>query len=261
MKTVLTIAGSDSCGGAGIQADLKTMSAHHVYGMSVITALTAQNTLGVQAIHTPPPEFTAAQIDSVFTDIRPDAVKIGMLSQAAVIAVVADKLKEYRAENIVLDPVMVSTSRHRLLEPSAEQALISLLLPMATIITPNLPEAAVLAAMPAIDSKDEMRQAAAKIAALTPAAVLIKGGHLTDSADDLLLVQGQEFWFSTPHIETKNTHGTGCTLSSAIASNLARGFDLPEAVKRAKDYITLALQHDPCLGHGNGPLNHQQPVD
>jgi hydroxymethylpyrimidine/phosphomethylpyrimidine kinase len=163
--------------------------------------------------------------------------------------------------NIVLDPVMVSTSRHRLLEPSAEQALISLLLPMATIITPNLPEAAVLAAMPAIDSKDEMRQAAAKIAALTPAAVLIKGGHLTDSADDLLLVQGQEFWFSTPHIETKNTHGTGCTLSSAIASNLARGFDLPEAVKRAKDYITLALQHDPCLGHGNGPLNHQQPVD
>jgi len=260
MKTVLTIAGSDSCGGAGIQADLKTMSAHHVYGMSVITALTAQNTLGVQAIHTPPPEFTAAQIDSVFSDIRPDAVKIGMLSQSAVIEVVADKLRFYQATNIVLDPVMVSTSRCRLLEPAAEQALISKLLPLATIITPNLPEAVVLAGLDEITSTDEMRRAAKIIAGMTPAAVLIKGGHLADSADDLLLADGQEYWFSSPHIETKNTHGTGCTLSSAIASNLARGFALPEAVRRAKDYITLALQHDPCLGHGNGPLNHQQPV-
>ena len=256
MKTVLTIAGSDSSGGAGIQADLKTMCAHKVYGMSVITALTAQNTLGVQGIHAVPPEFVRAQMDSVFKDIFPDAVKIGMLSNASIIQAVADGLKVYKPANIVLDPVMISTSNHRLLEADAEKALIQLLLPLADILTPNLPEAAALANLPEIDSKEAMREAAKTIAGMTKAAVLVKGGHLTDCADDLLLADGQEYWFTAVHVETKNTHGTGCTLSSAIASNLALGYALPQAVRNAKEYITSALRNDPKLGHGNGPLNH-----
>jgi len=256
MKTVLTIAGSDSIGGAGIQADLKTMCAHKVYGMTVIAALTAQNTLGVQGIHTPPPEFVTAQIDSVFTDIFPDAVKIGMLANAEIIKAVAAGLSKYHARNIVLDPVMISTSNHRLLEESAENALIKVLLPLADVITPNLPEAAALASSPKITTREQMLEAARKISSLTKAAILVKGGHLADCADDLLFANGEQHWFSTPHIDTDNTHGTGCTLSSAIASNLALGHPLVEAVRLSKDYITGALQNDPHLGHGNGPLNH-----
>ena len=256
MKTVLTIAGSDTIGGAGIQADLKTMCAHGVYGMSVIAALTAQNTLGVQAIHTPPVSFIQEEINSVFSDIRPDAVKIGMLATSEIIEAVAERLAFWKATNIVLDPVMVSTSKHRLLEASAEQSLITTLLPMATLITPNLPEAEVLAKIPEIRTREEMSKAARIIASNGQSAVLVKGGHLEDCADDLLLVHGEEHWFSSRHIHTENTHGTGCTLSSAIASNLALGFDLPTAVRNAKEYITGALEHDPHLGHGNGPLNH-----
>ena len=256
MNTVLTIAGSDSIGGAGIQADLKTMCAHKVYGMSVITALTAQNTLGVQAIHVPEPSFVRSEIDSVFSDIFPDAVKIGMLANAGIIHAVADGLSHYKARNIVLDPVMISTSNHRLLEASAEDALQNEMLPLGDVLTPNLPEAAALAGVEAIHSKQEMIQAAQLIAKRTKAAILVKGGHLADCADDLLYVNGETFWYETRHIETKNTHGTGCTLSSAIASNLAKGLPLRDAVGKAKEYITKALQNDPRLGHGNGPLNH-----
>ncbi|MBQ7652568.1 MAG: bifunctional hydroxymethylpyrimidine kinase/phosphomethylpyrimidine kinase [Victivallales bacterium] len=256
MKTVLTIAGSDSIGGAGIQADLKTMCAHKVYGMTVIAALTAQNTMGVQGIHTPPPEFVTAQIDSVFTDIFPDAVKIGMLANAGIIQAVADGLAKHHARNIVLDPVMISTSNHRLLEESAEKVLIKVLLPLADVITPNLPEAAALAGSPKITTREQMQEAARRISSLTKAAILVKGGHLADCADDLLFAGGEQHWFSTPHIDTDNTHGTGCTLSSAIASNLALGHPLVEAVRLSKDYITGALRNDPHLGHGNGPLNH-----
>ncbi len=256
MKTVLTIAGSDSIGGAGIQADLKTMCAHKVYGMTVIAALTAQNTMGVQAIHTPPPEFVTTQMDSVFSDIFPDAVKIGMLANASIIQAVADGLSKYHAKNIVLDPVMISTSNHRLLEESAEKALIKVLLPLADVITPNLPEAAALSGVSQITNREQMIDAAKAISSLTKAAILVKGGHLADCADDLLFADGAAHWFSTPHIETDNTHGTGCTLSSAIASNLALGHPLVEAVRLSKDYITGALRNDPHLGHGNGPLNH-----
>ncbi|MBR4901493.1 MAG: bifunctional hydroxymethylpyrimidine kinase/phosphomethylpyrimidine kinase [Victivallales bacterium] len=256
MKKVLTIAGSDCSGGAGIQADLKTMTAHGVYGMSVITALTAQNTTGVQGIFSIPGEFVAKQLDSVFSDIRPDAVKIGMMSNVEIIETVAERLKHYEFTNIVLDPVMVSTSRHRLLEPSAEEALIRILLPMARILTPNLPEATVLAHRDDITNRDEMLEAAKVIATETGAAILVKGGHLSDCADDLLYDHGNVYWYSAPRIDTDNTHGTGCTLSSAIASGLALGMDLNTAVASAKEYITGALRNDPHLGHGNGPLNH-----
>ena len=256
MKTVLTIAGSDCSGGAGIQADLKTMTAHGVYGMSVITALTAQNTTGVQGILSIPADFVAKQIDSVFSDIRPDAVKIGMMSNVEIIESVAERLKHYEFTNIVLDPVMVSTSRHRLLEPSAEEALIRILLPMARILTPNLPEAMVLAHCDDITNRDEMLEAAKVIATETGAAILVKGGHLADFADDLLYDHGEIHWYSASRIDTDNTHGTGCTLSSAIASGLALGLDLNTAVANAKEYITGALRNDPHLGHGNGPLNH-----
>ena len=256
MKKVLTIAGSDCSGGAGIQADLKTMTAHGVYGMSVITALTAQNTTGVQGIFSIPGEFVAKQLDSVFSDIRPDAVKIGMMSNVEIIETVAERLKHYEFTNIVLDPVMVSTSRHRLLEPSAEEALIRILLPMARILTPNLPEATVLAHRDDITNRDEMLEAAKVIATETGAAILVKGGHLSDCADDLLYDHGNVYWYSAPRIDTDNTHGTGCTLSSAIASGLALGMDLNTAVASAKEYITGALRNNPHLGHGNGPLNH-----
>ena len=256
MKKVLTIAGSDCSGGAGIQADLKTMTAHGVYGMSVITALTAQNTTGVQGIFSIPGEFVAKQFDSVFSDIRPDAVKIGMMSNVEIIETVEERLKHYEFTNIVLDPVMVSTSRHRLLEPSAEEALIRILLPMARILTPNLPEAMVLAHRDDIMNREEMLEAAKVIATETGAAILVKGGHLTDCADDLLYDHGNVYWYSSPRIDTDNTHGTGCTLSSAIASGLALGLDLNNAVAQAKEYITGALRNDPHLGHGNGPLNH-----
>jgi len=256
MKTVLSIAGSDTIGGAGIQADLKTMCAHGVYGMTVITALTAQNTLGVQAIHVPDPEFIRQELDSVFADIMPDAVKIGMLANAGVIRAVAERLRFYRPPHVVLDPVMVSTSRHRLLEEAAEKALVEELLPMASVITPNIPEAEHLAKCGRISLASQMVEAARIISGMTPAAILVKGGHLENCADDLLWQKGRERWYKAQHVDTDNTHGTGCTLSSAIASNLALGYDLADAVARAKDYITAVLRHDPRLGHGNGPLNH-----
>ena len=255
MKKVLTIAGSDCSGGAGIQADLKTMAAHHVYGMSVITALTAQNTMGVQAIHEAPPEFVAQEIDSVFTDIVPDAVKIGMVSSASLIHVIAEKMRFYQVKNLVVDPVMVATSGSRLLADAAMNSLRNELLPLATLITPNIPEAETLTGM-AIRSQEEMLTAAKLLAERIPGAILVKGGHFGGNADDLLYTNRTALWFCGERIDNPNTHGTGCTLSSAIASNLAMGRTLPEAVKEAKEYLTGALRHDPALGHGHGPLDH-----
>lgn len=257
MHTVLTIAGSDSSGGAGIQADLKTFAAHHCYGMSAITALTAQNTTGVQGIHAIPPEFVAMQIDSVFDDIPPQAVKIGMTMNAGIVQAIAGRLRAHHAVNVVLDPVMVSTSGCELIDASARAALMDALMPLATIVTPNLPEAEVLCGHPVADG-EEMVAAAREIAARYPTvAVLIKGGHLNDRADDLLLdAAGQCHWLPARRLDTKNTHGTGCTLSSAIAAGLARGDRLETAVAQAKQYVYDALCHDPRLGHGNGPLDH-----
>ena len=255
MKKVLTIAGSDCSGGAGIQADLKTMAAHHVYGMSVITALTAQNTLDVQAIHEAPPDFVGQQLDCVFTDIVPDAVKVGMVSSAELIHVIAEKLRFYQVKNLVVDPVMVATSGSRLLADAALNSLRDELLPLATVITPNIPEAETLTGL-AIRSQEEMLAAAKQLAGKLPGAVLVKGGHFGGNADDLLYADHEAIWFRGERIDNPNTHGTGCTLSSAIASQLALGCPLPEAVRNAKDYLTGALRHDPALGHGHGPLDH-----
>ena len=255
MKKVLTIAGSDCSGGAGIQADLKTMTAHGVYGMSAITALTAQNTTGVYGVFEAPPEFVGQQLDCIFQDIRPDSVKIGMVSNASIIEVIVQKLKDYRAERIVVDPVMVATSGSRLMADAAVTTLRDRLLPIAAVITPNIPEAECLCGF-VIESVDDMLRAAKNIARLLPGAVLIKGGHLTDTADDLLYCDGQAHWYHAPRVENPNTHGTGCTLSSAIACELAFGHPLPEAVGRAKEYITGALSAGLDLGKGSGPLNH-----
>lgn len=255
MKKVLTIAGSDCSGGAGIQADLKTMLANGVYGMSVITALTAQNTTGVYDVLESSPEFVAKQIDCVFEDIRPDAVKIGMVSNTDIIDSIAQKLKEYNAQNIVCDPVMVATSGSSLMKNDAVHALINKLMPLATLITPNISEAEVLSGLN-IETKDDMLKAAEKIAEITSAAILIKGGHLTDCADDLLYENGNIHWFSGKRVNNPNTHGTGCTLSSAIACNLAKGCTLAQAVQNAKDYITGALNAQLDLGKGSGPLDH-----
>jgi hydroxymethylpyrimidine/phosphomethylpyrimidine kinase len=255
MKKVLTIAGSDCSGGAGIQADIKTMTAHKVYAMSAITALTAQNTTGVYGVFEATPEFVGSQIDCVFNDIQPDAVKIGMVSNIEIIEIIARKLREYKAENIVVDPVMVSTSGSKLLNDNAINALKSHLFPIATIITPNIHEAEVLTGF-SITGKEDMQKAAERISELTRDGVLIKGGHLEDSADDLLYIKGETIWFETPRIENPNTHGTGCTLSSAIACNLAMGLSIAESVRRAKEYITGALKAGLNLGKGRGPLNH-----
>lgn len=255
MKKVLTIAGSDSSGGAGIQADIKTITAHKMYAMSAITALTAQNTTGVYGIFDATPEFVAQQIDCIFTDIRPDAVKIGMVSNAAIIAAIADKLVEYKAENIVADPVMVSTSGSRLLSEDASDVLINKLLPLAAVITPNVPEAEVLCGFE-ITSRDGMLRAGKTIADKTGGAVLVKGGHMSDTSDDLLYADGCETWFTCKRVNNPNTHGTGCTLSSAIACELAAGKSLPDAVRDAKTYITGALEAMLDLGSGSGPLNH-----
>lgn len=255
MKKVLTIAGSDCSGGAGIQADLKTMLANGVYGMSVITALTAQNTTGVYDVLESSPEFVAKQIDCVFEDIRPDAVKIGMVSNTDIIDSIAKKLKEYNAQNIVCDPVMVATSGSSLMKNDAVHALINKLMPLATLITPNISEAEVLSGLN-IETKDDMLKAAEKISKITSAAILIKGGHLTDCADDLLYENGNIHWFSGKRVDNPNTHGTGCTLSSAIACNLAKGCTLAQAVQNAKDYITGALNAQLDLGKGSGPLDH-----
>ena len=255
MKTALSIAGSDSSGGAGIQADIKTMSAHGVYAMTAVTALTAQNTTGVTDIMETTPAFLAAQLDAVFTDIYPDAVKIGMVSSAELIAVIAEKLTEYGAKHIVVDPVMVATSGAPLLRPDAVEALRTKLLPLAEVATPNIPEAEILAEM-TIASPADMEAAAQIISDRYGCAVLCKGGHDLNDANDLLWRGGAARWFRGRRIDNPNTHGTGCTLSSAIASNLARGMELETAVDRAKAYISGALAAMLDLGKGRGPMNH-----
>ena len=255
MRTAVTIAGSDSSGGAGIQADLKTMIANGVYAMTAITALTAQNTTGVQGIFEVTPEFLEQQIDSVFTDIRPDAVKIGMVSSVGLIESIAKKLKQYEAENIVVDPVMVATSGSRLISEDAIGALKELLLPMATVLTPNIPETEVLSGME-VKTADDMITAAKYISETYHCAVLCKGGHQLNDANDLLYRNGDYKWFNGKRIDNPNTHGTGCTLSSAIASNLAKGYDLDTAVERAKAYISGALAAMLDLGQGSGPMDH-----
>ena len=255
MRTALTIAGSDSSGGAGIQADIKTMISNGVYAMSAITALTAQNTTGVTGIMEVTPEFLGEQLDNIFTDIYPDAVKIGMVSSSGLITKIADKLKEYDAKNIVVDPVMVATSGARLISEEAIDALKSCLLPMATVLTPNIPEAVVLSGME-ITTAEEMVEAAKKISETYHCAVLCKGGHQLNDANDLLYRDGSYRWFNGKRIDNPNTHGTGCTLSSAIASNLAKGYDLDTAVERAKAYISGALAAMLDLGHGSGPMDH-----
>ena len=261
MKTALTIAGSDSSGGAGIQADLKTMIANGVYAMTAITALTAQNTTGVQGIFEVTPEFLEQQIDSVFTDIRPDAVKIGMVSSVGLIESIAKKLKQYEAENIVVDPVMVATSGSRLISEDAIGALKELLLPMATVLTPNIPETEVLSGME-VKTADDMIAAAKYISETYHCAVLCKGGHQLNDANDLLFQKGKEpVWFHGKRIDNPNTHGTGCTLSSAIASNLAKGRDLETSVRYAKNYISGALAAMLDLGKGSGPMNHAFAIE
>ena len=255
MRTALTIAGSDSSGGAGIQADIKTMQANGVYAMSAITALTAQNTTGVTGIMEVSPEFLENQLDAVITDIRPDAVKIGMVSSEKLIKTISKKLKEYHAENIVVDPVMVATSGSRLISENAIETLKTQLLPMAAVITPNIPEAEVLAEME-IRSEKDMVEAAKKINEMYHCAVLCKGGHSLNDANDLLYQNGKATWFRGKRINNPNTHGTGCTLSSAIASNLAKGYSLEESIHRAKEYISGALAAMLDLGKGSGPMNH-----
>lgn len=255
MKTVLSIAGSDPSGGAGIQADLKTIAAHRLYGMSAITALTAQNTLGVTGVHAAPPDFFAAQLEAVLSDIPPDAVKLGMLFNEALMERTAWLLAAYHCKNIVLDPVMVSTSGHRLMEEDAIAALERRLIPLATVITPNLPEAEVLAGHP-INGEDDMISAAGELSDKYRTAVLIKGGHASGHALDILCCHGGIHRFDAPRIDNPNTHGTGCTLSSAIACGLAVGKTLQMSVKDAKDYLTAALRRGLNLGHGSGPLDH-----
>ena len=255
MKTVLTIAGSDCSGGAGIQADIKTMIMNGVYAMSVITALTAQNTTGVFGIQESPVEFVDQQMDCVFQDICPDAVKIGMLSSPEIMHHVAAGLQKYEARHIVLDPVMVSTSGHRLMQKEAEETLQKELFPLAEVITPNIPEAEVLTGLKITDA-DSMELAARAISNEFHISVLLKGGHRVEDANDLLYTDGKTQWLKGERIDNPNTHGTGCTLSSAIASNLAKGYDLTDSVIRAKSYLTDALRADLNLGKGSGPLDH-----
>ena len=255
MKTALTIAGSDSSGGAGIQADIKTMTANGVFAMSAITALTAQNTTGVTDILEATPAFLEKELDAVFTDIFPDAVKIGMVSSAELITVIADKLRQYGARHVVVDPVMVATSGAKLLRSDAIEVLKERLLPLAEVLTPNIPEAEILADMK-IESPADMETAARTICEKYGCAVLCKGGHDLNDANDLLWKDGKGCWFNGRRIDNPNTHGTGCTLSSAIASNLAKGMELDAAVERAKAYISGALAAMLDLGKGRGPMNH-----
>ncbi len=255
MKTALTIAGSDCSGGAGIQADIKTMITNGVYAMSAITALTAQNTTGVSGIMEVTPEFLAQQLDSIFTDIFPDAVKVGMVSSSELINTIADKLIEYNAKHIVVDTVMVATSGARLINEEAISTLKERLLPLAEIITPNIPEAEVLSGM-SITSPKDCITASEIISNSYNCAMLCKGGHSINDANDLLYYNNQYVWFNGKRINNTNTHGTGCTLSSAIASNLAKGYDLETSIKRAKEYISGALSAMLDLGHGSGPMNH-----
>lgn len=255
IKKVLTIAGSDCSGGAGIQADIKTITTHKMYAMSAITALTAQNTTGVYGIMEVSPEFLGQQLDSIFTDIRPDAIKIGMVSSSALISVIVRKLLQYKAENIVVDPVMVATSGSKLLSNEAGHALLTQLLPLGRVITPNIPEAEVLCGFD-INTEGDMIKASKMIAQKTNGAVLIKGGHMINDAIDLLYENDVLHWFRSERINNPNTHGTGCTLSSAIACNLADGKSLSDSIKNAKEYITGALRAGLDLGKGSGPLEH-----
>ena len=255
MNTALTIAGSDSCGGAGIQADIKTMTAHGVYAMSAITALTAQNTTGVSDIMEVTPDFLGKQLDCVFEDIMPDAIKTGMVASGELIKVIAEKIKCYHGKNLVVDPVMVATSGSKLISDDAIGTLKNELLPLATVITPNIPEAEVITGMQ-VKTEEDMILAAKRISEQYGCAVLCKGGHQINDANDLLYRQGDYKWFRGKRIHNPNTHGTGCTLSSAIASNLAKGEALDEAVLHAKNYISGALSAMLDLGKGSGPMNH-----
>ena len=255
LKTALSIAGSDCSGGAGIQADLKTMTMNGVYAMSAITAMTAQNTTGVRAIQESTPDFLKQQLDAIFEDIYPDAIKIGMVASSELIRVIADRLKYYDAKNVVIDPVMVASAGSSLMKQNAVQTLITELLPISTLVTPNIPEAQVLSGM-SIQNKEDMIAAAKQIGDSYHCAVLLKGGHSINDANDLLYVDGELRWFEGKRINNPNTHGTGCTLSSAIASNLAKGFTLTESIQRAKEYISGALAAMLDLGKGSGPMNH-----
>ncbi len=255
MNTVLSIAGSDSSGGAGIQADLKTLTVLGVYGMTAVTALTAQNTTGVTAVSEVTPEFLEQQLDAVFTDIPPDAVKIGMVSSPELIRTIAKKLEQYRPKQVVVDPVMVATSGARLITKEGEKELQTTLLPLATVITPNIPEAELLCGQ-LLQSRNEREQAAITLSKQYGCAVLIKGGHSTTDADDVLCHDGKLTWFTAKRVDNPNTHGTGCTLSSAIAAYLAKGESLPDAVAHAKEYLYGALQSMLNLGHGSGPIDH-----
>lgn len=255
MQKVLTIAGSDCSGGAGIQADLKTITAHGQYGMSVITALTAQNTLGVAGIYEVSPQFVGEQLSLICEDIFPDAVKIGMLYNAEIMKSLGRKLKEYQLRNVVLDPVMVSTSGKSLLKEEAVSTLIEELLPLADVFTPNLYEASAVSGI-YIRTKSDMLAAAQKIGSRYDGYILIKGGHLQECCDDLLYKEGEVCWFRQERINNPNTHGTGCTLSSAIACNLAKGMEIRDSITAAKEYVTGAIRANLKLGQGNGPLNH-----
>lgn len=255
MKTALTIAGSDCSGGAGIQADLKTMITNDVYGMSVITSLTAQNTLGILEIFDVTPEFLEKQLDSIFLDIFPDAIKIGMVSSKELIEVIVAKLKKYNAKNIIIDPVMISTSGTRLINDEAIDILKNELFPLATLLTPNIPEIEFLTGLK-IDSREKMVEGSRIISEYFKCAVLCKGGHSVDNSDDLLYFDGKEKWYLEKRINNPNTHGTGCTLSSAITSNIAKGYSLEESIERAKKYISASLREMLNLGKGIGPLKH-----
>ncbi len=257
IASVLSIAGSDSSGGAGIQADIKTIAAHKLFAQTAITALTAQNTLGVTAVLDATPEFVEEQIDVVFADMRPDAVKIGMISSGAIARAIAQALVRNGASNIVLDPVMVATSGSALMATEAVEVVVRELFPLADVITPNIPEAQVLCGLD-IHGKDDMQRAARVIREnlREDAYVLVKGGHSIEDANDLLYGSEGFVWLCGERVETTSTHGTGCTLSSAIACNLALGLPMSEAVRNAKDYLTGALRHDLQMGKGNGPLDH-----
>ncbi|PKM94102.1 MAG: bifunctional hydroxymethylpyrimidine kinase/phosphomethylpyrimidine kinase [Firmicutes bacterium HGW-Firmicutes-1] len=256
MKKVLTIAGSDCSGGAGIQADIKTITAHKMYAMSAITALTAQNTTGIYGVMEVTTELVEKQLDCIFNDIYPDAIKIGMVSSIEIIEVIAKKLVDYNAKNIVIDPVMFSTSGHALMSKDAMSILITKLLPLANIITPNIDEAKYLSGLLTISTTQDMLLAAEMISKNIKGWVLIKGGHLEHAADDLLFKDGEAIWFEGVKIDNANTHGTGCTLSSSIACNLANGHTIEKSIAKAKGYITGALKAQLNLGRGNGPLNH-----
>src|SRR5699024_1046881 len=255
MKTVLTIAGSDSSGGAGIQADIKTMVAHEVYAMSAITALTAQNTLGVTDIMEVTQDFLGEQLDSVFTDIYPDAVKVGIVSSVRLIEIISERLKFYKAKNIVVDPVMISTSSSKLLQDDAIEALKEKLFHQAILLTPNILEASVLSGI-SIENEEDMIKAVEIISNQYECAVLCKGGHSPHNTNDLPYRDNNYRWFLGERIDSNSTHGTGCTLSSAIASNIAKGIDLEMSIQSAKQYISGAISNMLDLGQGSGPLNH-----